>query len=492
MRILMLDIDTLRPDHMSCYGYQRQTTPNIDKIADAGVRMDEYYCSDAPCLPARASLVSGRFGIHHGAVGHGGTAADRRLTGCERDFRDIQDQENFHNLFRKAGLYTASISTFAERHSSFWFNAGFNEMHNVGKGGLESGEEVLPEALRWLDREQDREDWFLHVHLWDPHTPYRAPESFGNPFADEPLPEWLCQPGVLEAHVKNVGPHSAQEINMFDDTESPQYPRHPGKVTDQDGLRRIIDGYDCGIRYADELIGQIFSKLQAQGIFDEVAIIITSDHGENFGELGLYGEHATADYTTCRIPMIIRWPGAQENHVDSDFHYHIDLVPTMADLLGLPHAALWDGQSYAKTIQEGTAAGRPYLVLSQMAHVCQRSVRFDEWLYMRTYHDGLNLFPDEMLFNVKDDPHEQYDLTQSHPEKCGQAARLLDAWHAGMMETSGSAIDPLWTVMNEGGPYHPRGHLKSYIERLEHTGRSEGAARLREKYKHELDSSPEK
>ena len=74
MRIVFFDLDTLRPDHLGCYGYFRNTSPNIDSIAREGVRFDRYYCSDAPCLPSRSALQSGLFGIHNGAVGHGGTA----------------------------------------------------------------------------------------------------------------------------------------------------------------------------------------------------------------------------------------------------------------------------------------------------------------------------------------------------------------------------------------------------------------------------------
>lgn len=154
MRILFIDIDTLRPDHMGCYGYSRNTTPNMDRVCAEGIRFDEYYCSDAPCLPSRASLVSGMFGIRNGAVGHGGTAADRRLTGPARDFTDIVDDNCFHSIFRRAGMHTASVSTFPERHSSWWFNAGFNECYNVGGRGGESGEEVLPVALDWLRRNE--------------------------------------------------------------------------------------------------------------------------------------------------------------------------------------------------------------------------------------------------------------------------------------------------------------------------------------------------
>ena len=140
MRILYIDIDTLRPDHMGAYGYPRNTTPNMDRIACEGTRFDGMYTSDAPCLPSRAALISGMFGIHNGAVGHGGTAADRRLTGRSRDFMDQIDLNNFNRIFRRAGMHTVSISTFAERHSSYWYNAGFHEVYNQGGCGGESAE----------------------------------------------------------------------------------------------------------------------------------------------------------------------------------------------------------------------------------------------------------------------------------------------------------------------------------------------------------------
>ncbi len=482
MKILFIDIDTLRPDHMGCYGYHRDTTPALDGIARQGMRFDQCYCSDAPCLPSRAALISGMFGIHNGAVGHGGTAADRRLSGQGRGFTDEIDSNCFHQIFRKAGMYTASISTFAERHSSWWFNAGFHETHNVGKGGMESGEEVLPVALDWVERNALRDDWFLHLHLWDPHTPYRAPANFGNPFENDPLPCWYTQE-VLQRHLKTVGPHSINELSMYDDRESPSFPRQPGRAQDMDGLRRVIDGYDCGIRYADSLVGQVFDALRAKGIFDEVAVILTSDHGENFGELGIYAEHATADAATCHIPLIIRWPGGPAG-VDSALHYNLDLCPTMADLLDVPKYSKWDGVSFAQSILTGQPCSRDSLVLSQMAHVCQRSARFGQWLYMRTVHDGFHLFPREMLFDLSGDPYEQNDVSAQHPQVCAQGARILLDWQEDAMLRSDSAVDPMWTVVREGGPFHaPMANLEGYLQRLESTGRGEGAQALRAKYR---------
>lgn len=481
MRILFVDIDTLRPDHMGCYGYHRNTTPNMDRVSEEGVRFDNYYCSDAPCLPSRAALVSGMFGIRNGAVGHGGTAGDRRLTGPTRDFTDIVDDNNFHNIFRHAGLHTASISTFAERHSSWWFNAGFNECYNVGGRGGESGEKVLPVALDWLDRNQDRDNWFLHVHFWDPHTPYRAPLDFGDPFADEPLNTWIGEE-QLQLHLNHTGPHCINELMMYNSLENPDLPRMPGSASDMAGLRRIMDGYDTGIRYADHLVGQILDKLRQQGIYDDTAVIITSDHGENMGELGLYAEHGTADHPTCHIPFIMKWPGGQRGMAEGSFHYNIDLLPTMADLLGVAHCKNWDGESYAEALTEGKQVGRESLVLSQMAHVCQRSARFGDWLYMRTYHDGFHLFEKEMLFNIKEDPHEEHDVSREHPELCAQGAKIILDWQDAQMLKSDSPIDPMWTVMREGGPYHTWGHLDEYLDRLEATGRKEGADKLRKKY----------
>ncbi len=465
MRVLFIDIDTLRPDHMGCYGYARNTTPNLDGVARDGVIMEQMYCSDAPCLPSRAALISGVFGIRNGAVGHGGTAADRRLTGALREFTDQWDEGNFNMIFRKAGMHTCSISTFGERHSSWWFQAGFKEVHNVGGRGGESGEEVLPIALDWLKRNEQRDNWYLHLHLWDPHTPYRAPESFGNPFENEPIPAWLT-PEVFEKHLYMVGPHGLQEIGMFTDNTNPRYPRHPGSVLEYDKLRMVINGYDCGIAYADMLLGQVFDLLKQQGIYDDTAIIITADHGENMGELGIYAEHGTADDITCHIPMIIKWPGGAQGQSVPGFQYLLDLAPTMAELLDVAANPIWDGQSFAEAVRTGTSTGRDHLILSQMAHVCQRSARFGDWLYMRTIHDGFRLLPREMLFNLKDDPHEEHNVADQHPDLCAYGARLILNWQEEQMLKSPYAVDPMWTVMRENGPYHTWNELPGYIERL--------------------------
>jgi arylsulfatase A-like enzyme len=486
MRILYLDLDTLRPDHLGCYGYHRDTSPHIDSIAAQGTRFTNYYCSDAPCQPSRTAFMTGQFGIHSGLVSHEGTAADVRVQGKSRGFWSDLGEHSLPATLRRAGLKTVCFTPFAGRHSSWSFYAGFAEMHDSGRGGQESAEEVTPEVLDWIDRNAKGDNWYLHVNYWDAHTPYRAPASFGNPFEKEPIPSWLTDQ-ILARHQRQPGPNRPWEISNFTNHVSPEFPRQPGQIRDRKDLKRLFDGYDCGIRYMDSHLGQLFAALKKAGIWDDLAIVISADHGENFGELGMYSEHGTADQATCHIPMIVRWPGGKRG-VDHGFHYNLDFAPTVAGLLGAKAPSRWDGQSYAPSILKGTDCGRDELVLSQCEHVCQRSVRFDRWLWMRTYHDGFHLWPDEMLFDLKKDPWEQDDVAAKNPQVCWQAAHRLEAWHTRMMKAMpyGNAVDPLWTVMNEGGAPFARGRLKKYCGHLKKTGRAWAIPELKKKHPKEF------
>ncbi|MGX4584548.1 sulfatase family protein [Paenibacillus chitinolyticus] len=494
MKVLFLDLDSLNPEHLGCYGYHRNTSPSIDKIAEKGVRFTNYYTSDAPCAPSRTALMTGKFGLNNGLVGHGGTAGDLKLEGIDRElFGELSRAGSLPSYLQlMGGLKTALISPFAYRHSTFSFYAGFNEIYDTGGFGMESAEQVTPVALDWINRNAaTQDDWFLYINFWDPHTPYRAPEGFGNPFENEPLPEWLTEE-VLERHKLKVGPHSVNELvidhqaKTYTNSTTPRFPRAPGEIRDMADMRKMIDGFDTGIRYMDENIGMLFDRLEQLGVMDELIIIISADHGENMGHLGIYGEHSTANHGTCHLPMIIRWPGMQSGLVDEGLHYHLDLVPTFAEMLDLPPMPQWDGTSYAKVLKEGGDYGRDYLVVSQCAHVAQRGVRFGDWMYIRTYHDGFHLFDKEMLYNLREDPYEQYNVAAQHKDICREAVYYLTEWHDNIMMRSGDDVDPLWTVIKEGGPAHAKGYLKAYVQRLEETGRGRHVAELKRRHPHEF------
>jgi len=482
MRILYIDIDSQRADHLGCYGYHRNTSPNIDRIAAQGVRFDNYYVTDAPCLPSRTAMWSGRFGIHTGVINHGGTAADPFIQGPDRGFHSTLGNTSWMRCLRNAGLKTITVSPFGERHSAWHWYANFSEIYNTGKGGIERGDEISPVAIDWIKREGKKDNWFLHVNLWDPHTPYRTPAEWGNPFKDDPLPAWLTDE-VRQKHWTGCGPHSAQEVVGFGEKDADDYTRknwsqQPLQMRSMDDVRAMFDGYDRGVRYADDHIGRILNALADQGILNDTAIIISADHGENLGELNIYGDHQTADHITSRVPLIVKWPGLKGARVDRALHYNIDLAATTIELLGGKVPAIWDSQSFAPALRAAKDLGRPYLVLSQGAWSCQRSVRFGDYLCIRSYHDGYHAFPDILLFDVAKDPHMQQDIAEQNPHLVGGAMALLEDWHGQMMRTATHPIDPMWTVLREGGPLHTRGHLKAYVQRLRETGRAQWADKL--------------
>jgi choline-sulfatase len=164
--------------------------------------------------------------------------------------------------------------------------------------------------------------------------------------------------------------------------------------------------------------------------------------------------------------------------VDSALHYHVDFAATTIELLGGRVPENWDGQSFATALKANRAQGREYLILSQGAWSCQRAARFEDFLCIHSYHDGYHAFPDQLLFDLRNDPHEQHDLSTTKPQHVKRGLTMIEQWHEQMMRTSTSVIDPMQTVLSEGGAFHTRGQLPAYLKRLRETGRSSWADRL--------------
>lgn len=490
MRILYLDIDTLRHDHLGCSGYHRDTSPNIDALAADGIRFTDVYASDVPCLPSRTALSTGRFGIRNGVVNHGGEGAELRPEGPTRGFMSRTYRHSWATRLYFAGWHTASISSFPFRHSASWWNNGMMEAMNLMRGfGTEQAHDVATHALDWIRRRGLTDQWFLHVHLWDPHTPYIVPDSFGNPFESDPVPAWHTE-AVRARNWELSGPHSAQEPWGFTPDEwGPPPARQPWNLASMDDVKATFDGYDVGVRYADHAVGQLLDALDQLGVLDDTAVLLSSDHGEAFGELGVYADHQAADEATCHIPSILRWPGL-EPRVESGLHYHFDVGATLLELAGANVPSSWDGVSFAPELQAGTEHGRDHLVLSQGAWACQRGVRWGDHLYLRTWHDGYHgHWPEEMVFDLTADPHETHDLAVEQPALAAQGATLLEDWTHEQLVQDRDGVDPMDVVRAEGGPFHTRSHLAGYLERLRATGRANWAEVLEARHPNEIGQS---
>ena len=226
------------------------------------MRFERCYASDVPCLPSRSALISGRFGIHNGVVGHGGTAADPFLDGEQRSFSSQLARTSFAALLRKLGMRTVTLSSFAERHAAYHWHAGFQETATVGKRGLENADEVYALAADWLARNGASDHWFLHVQFWDPHTPYRAPAAFGEPFANDAAAGMAERRRARRARARLRAALGAGDGRLLATTYPwGDYPRQPRKADSMQAVRRMFDGYDTGVLYADRYVGELCDRL---------------------------------------------------------------------------------------------------------------------------------------------------------------------------------------------------------------------------------------
>jgi len=447
MRIIYFDIDCLRPDHLGCYGYARPTSPAIDAIAKQGVRFEHYYCASSPCLPSRTAWSSGRFGIRNGVISnHGGGARFHirtRIYGGPEP-----DNEMLIRHLRKHGYDTVSFSNFADRHNALWFMYGWSEYHTPNlKGGAETAEEVNEPLLQWLKHNATRENYFLHINYWDVHRCYKMDESWANRFKGVPVEQSWPNEDAIKAHQSIPGHFTAQR--QFKDGISP-FPLMPGSVSSRKDFEHIINGYDAAIAYTDHHVKIVLDELDRQGILDGAAVIISADHGDAFGEHGIYSDHVCADECINRIPFIIKWPGVSlEDHKSDSFLYNLDLGPTLCDLLNIPAVPDWDGISFKENIRVGSDVDREYLIWDHGLYTVQRAVRTKTHLMIRTYDDFGYPFKPVELYDMVEDPYQTTDICEENGSIVQMCDHFMMEWIHEQRAKGHCIPDPVDEILRE-------------------------------------------
>ncbi len=435
MRIIYIDVDCLRPDHLGCYGYNRPTSPCIDSIAQDGMRFTNHYCSSSPCMPSRAAWSSGRFGVRNGVVSNHGLGGEFHI---ERGAYGGPKPANemFPRQLRKHDYNAYSFTTFADRHSAQWFMTGWTEFHTPNlKCGGDDASEVNAKVLPWLKNNAAQEDYFMHVHYWNAHRCYFIDAAWSERFKDYPVTQTWPTEEVIQEHQKLHGPFVAtnQPYGPGKLNKSP-FPLMPDYVSNRADFDKMVTGYDACIAYVDHHIQQIVDELKAQGLYEDTAIIISADHGDAFGEHGIYTDHCFADECIHNIPFIVRWPGVTPPNSSCDaFMYNIDMAPTICDLIGAEIPSGWDGQSFAANMRGQTTsnayADRDYLVWDTGLYAAQRCVRSKTHLYQRTYHPGAYAhIPEIALYDMRSDPNQTQNIANECPDLVKQYQQIMDDW----------------------------------------------------------------
>ena len=446
MRIVFFDIDCLRPDHLGCYGYNRPTSPTIDGIASEGRIFTRYYCASSPCLPSRTSLISGRFGIRNGVCSNVSAGSNFFLR--EKDYGGPKDDnEFFQRNMRKGGMGTISISNFADRHSAYYFMAGWSEFYTVNlKGGDETAEEVNQVALKWIDDNKCKDDFFLHINYWDTHRCYKMDPRWRDKLKGTKVKRQWPDEDTIKKHQSIPGPFTAS--HQFRSGKSP-YELMPDSISCRKDFEHMLDGYDTSIAYVDYHVGQIIDKLKEHGMWEDTAVIISSDHGDAFGEHGIYSDHVCADECIHNIPLIVRWPGQLEPGECDSLLYNTDLPPTVCDMLGIDIPGDWDGKSFANQLKGKRGEERDYLVWDHGLYAVQRAVRTIDHLLIKTYDDMGYGFEDIALYDMNIDKYQTRNIAGDYPEVVNDCIFKMDEWLKCQINKGHVINDPLFEVIRE-------------------------------------------
>ncbi len=410
--VILISLDTLRADHLGCYGYDRDTSPNIDLLAKDGVRFAESRAASAWTLPSHISMVTGLDTINHGVCG-----PDLRLDPATPTLTELLKAKGFWNAAFTGGGYVSGF---------FGFNKGFDSFRVLG-GVIDrdAAAKLADKAERWIGKNMDR-DFFLFLHTYQTHNPYRTDAPWNRRYLHE-----------------GSGPSELDLVPLGFNDEKRFKP-----VTEE--MRRDIIGlYDGEIRFTDEkLIGPLIAKLKALGIYDRTMIVLTSDHGEEFFEHGAWLHTHSMYDETIRVPLIVKFFGSRNaGRIVRTPAFGVDVMPTIADELGVsvPSKGL-DGRSLRPLADGGDEAvgESPRTGISDLAsrmmikHIPLKValVRSPFKFILNEPYSPADLayfapspppLADIELFDISRDPGETRNLAAEMPEIARELGNLLRA-----------------------------------------------------------------
>ena len=410
--VVLLTIDSLRADHVSCLGYHQKTTPNIDKIAKKGTVFTQAFANGPNTRQSLLSILTSTYPLMFG--GWSCPLSKHRITIAQ--------------VLREQGYSTAAIHSNPFLSSYFNYNRGFDFFEDFKRTPLEAtspnkhgikkirrknfartrawrkllekipifrnayvnrqlqrsvpyqkGDIINEKAFSWL--KNNSENFFLWLHYMDPHSPYRPPREF--------LPRKTT---YLKAFFKSPGFMLESELDEF--------------------IEASKSLYDAEIRYVDYVIGQFLRKLKELGVLQNTFVIITADHGEEFMEHGKFGHYSDRLYDELiHVPLIIAGNGIMEDLLVRDPVALVDLSPTILDLLGIEDTPkLFMGRSLFQVLMGEKQVKRKWIISETSGkgkkYLCYRT---DKWKYILIF-DGKR--ERQQLYNLQDDPKEKVNVSE--------------------------------------------------------------------------------
>jgi arylsulfatase A-like enzyme/Flp pilus assembly protein TadD len=383
LNVILITLDTLRTDRISCYGSKGVDTPNIDALARDGVRFTNAAGTVPYTLPAHSSMMTGTYPPHHGVRENVGALLPEEIPTLAERLRD-------------GGWATAAFVSAFVLDKRWGIGRGFDhyfddfdlkEFDTPNMGSVQrTGDETVAEAVRWIDERPAEQPFFLWLHLYDPHEPYTPPEPYSLQYADRP--------------------------------------------------------YDGEVAFTDSLIGDFRRALDERDLLEKSLVILTSDHGEGLGDHGeMFHGYYVYD-STIHVALIVRPPlTANAGRVVDAAVSHVDLMPTVLDAVALPYPDLVHGRSLvplmfgAQTNRQGGVYSESMYPLLHYGWAPLRSLRTDRFKLIDA--------PRSELFDLVQDPREGRNLVETQPDRSVeleiQLARLREEIETGAPSTGQEA-----------------------------------------------------
>ncbi len=349
--VFLITVDTLRQDNLSCYGYSRETSPNIDRLAKDSIRFTETACTRTSTSPSLASTMTGLYPFKHGVA---------------TNFTPLHDSlTTLPEMLKQEGYSTSAfISNYVLIRDLSHMEQGFDHYddfvnHREPNRAIyeRKGEDTVNAALSWL-KDRPTGPLFVWLHLMDPHGPYLPPSPFDEKF------------------------RTGRSLNLEAD-KIPPYQR-----LDSTDASYYIDRYDGEIAYCDQQIGRFLDGLKANGLYDDSLILFHADHGESLGEHGWWFRHGQDVYEEeSKVPLLIKpnpsihdrlgpFLGQAVSHIPVSM---VDILPTIFEAIGSTPPANLDGQGVLKALEQEKRED-PFILIDQsgvprdVTHIALRGV----------------------------------------------------------------------------------------------------------------------
>ncbi len=377
---VLITIDTLRADHLGCYGYFRDTSPALDALARESLRFEHCVVPLARTTPTHASLLTGLYPLEHGVVDN--------VTHSRRQQVLPDDIRTYAQIAEEAGYATAGFVSAAPLKRESGLSRGFQTWTEPADA-QRPADETTADALAWLNRPPET-PFFLWIHYFDPHSPYRPPDPYDAMFTtDDALKRYMEERRFAEETQKQHIGGEVRAAKSWDSAES-------------------INRYDGEIRFVDTQFARVLEALRTEPLWNNTVIVVTADHGEGLGQHN-WPNHGGYWHEQLHVPLLIRVPrhapGVVERPVST-----VDILTTVLHLAPeLPRRAHLEQSTGVDTL--AAAEARPV--------VSQTPGDGDSTVWTLTTAEWRLVAPGDgplQLFRLATDPHELTDVASEFPE----------------------------------------------------------------------------